>query len=204
MKKTAKSRSTESSAAAERLADYKGDLGVGCAGEDHGGGGIGSSGGGGGGGGNSVSATVCGSATANSGCLGGSTGQQSPAPKESTGNTPVTNQHTPPSTAIRDLSIRGMKEKKPSTSSLGSGDKVVRVLVDDSKPKPTTKKNKPIQADLDVSKEFSRYILPELLLFISDGERKEFTLIFLASFGSHEEGQRVRVVAVPPFAIHLT
>ncbi|RXG54032.1 Leucine-rich repeat protein soc-2-like protein [Armadillidium vulgare] len=51
-------------------------------------------------------------------------------------------------------------EKKLSTGSLGAGDstrpKVVMVKLDESKPKPTAKKNKPIQADLDVSKEFTR------------------------------------------------
>ncbi|XP_064106500.1 leucine-rich repeat protein soc-2 homolog [Macrobrachium nipponense] len=148
MRKT-KPRPPESSAVAGRLADYKGDLGVGGGSlvEDHGGGGN-SSCGGGGGGGNTDTYSSSASATTNSGC-GGSSAHQSPSQKESSANTIAVNQHTPPTTAIRDLSIRGMKEKT-------AGDRQVRVVVDDSKPKPTTKKNKPIQADLDISKEFSR------------------------------------------------
>lgn len=53
------------------------------------------------------------------------------------------------------------KQKKFSTSSLSGGDvarpKMVTVKHPESnKPKPTIKKNKPIQADLDVTKEFVR------------------------------------------------
>jgi len=54
-----------------------------------------------------------------------------------------------------------LKEKKLSSGSLASGEtarpKMVTVKHPESnKPKPTTKRNKPIQADLDVSKEFSK------------------------------------------------
>ena len=59
--------------------------------------------------------------------------------------------------------VGSLKEKKLSSGSLtaGSGSdssrpKTVTVKVDENKPKPTTKKNKPIQADLDVAKEFLR------------------------------------------------
>jgi hypothetical protein len=53
------------------------------------------------------------------------------------------------------------QEKKLSSGSLGGCDgarpKVVTVKHPESnKPKPTVKKNKPIQADLDVAKEFIR------------------------------------------------
>nr|XP_027217760.1 leucine-rich repeat protein soc-2 homolog [Penaeus vannamei] len=157
MRKTVKSRSTESSAAAERLADYKGDLGSagGCStGEDHGGGGCCSAGSGGA---NSDTLPAISPATTNSGGTGCARVQ-----KESSQQSATVNQHTAPTSTSKDLSIKGMKEKKPSTSSLGSGDstqvKVVRVMVDDSKPKHTSKKNRPIQADLDVSKEFNRSV----------------------------------------------
>lgn len=55
----------------------------------------------------------------------------------------------------------GEQEKKLSSGSLGGCDgvrpKVVTVKHPESnKPKPTVKKNKPIQADLDVAKEFAR------------------------------------------------
>ena len=61
--------------------------------------------------------------------------------------------------AVSELAS-SLKEKKLSSSSLTAGDgsrpKTVTVKVDENKPKPTTKKNKPIQADLDVAKEFLR------------------------------------------------
>jgi leucine-rich repeat protein SHOC2 len=52
------------------------------------------------------------------------------------------------------------QEKKLSSASLGSSSEGTRPKVvtvkhpESNKPKPTVKKNKPIQADLDVAKEF--------------------------------------------------
>lgn len=58
-----------------------------------------------------------------------------------------------------------LQEKKPSSTSLGSGEpqpvrqmRQVRVMVDDNRAKPTTKTKKPIQADRDVIKEFTRSV----------------------------------------------
>ncbi|XP_042863862.1 uncharacterized protein LOC122248102 [Penaeus japonicus] len=104
MRKTAKSRSTESSAAAERLADYKGDLGSagGCsAGEDHGGGGCCSAGSGGA---NSDTLPANSQATTNSGGTGCARVQ-----KESSQQSATVNQHTAPTSTSKDLSIKGMK-----------------------------------------------------------------------------------------------
>ncbi|KAK8726354.1 hypothetical protein OTU49_010224 [Cherax quadricarinatus] len=123
MRKTAKSRSTESSAAAERLADYKGDFGSagGCsAGEDQGGGGCCSSGGGGS---NTDNPPVSSPSTANSGGGCGGTGTQLSSQKEGSQHTQPTTaiQHTSSAPAAKDLSIKGMKEKRLPQTRWGLG-----------------------------------------------------------------------------------